>query len=116
LDREHSARFWYYLLLPVFSSRRSVPKEGGTNNRRPQRRNFEAITARPLIFWKALAPILGHPELAEDPNFKELPNRLRIGTAGADFAYFERFAPSLRHEDFVGFGMSWLTMFHGWVL
>jgi hypothetical protein len=81
-----------------------VPKEGGTNNRRPQRRNFEAITARPLIFWKALAPILGHPELAEDPNFKELPNRLRIGTAGADFAYFERFAPSLRHEDFVGFG------------
>jgi formyl-CoA transferase len=26
--------------------------------------------------WKALAPILGHPELAEDPNFAELPNRL----------------------------------------
>ncbi len=26
--------------------------------------------------WKALAPILGNPELAEDPNFAELPNRL----------------------------------------
>jgi formyl-CoA transferase len=26
--------------------------------------------------WKALAPILGNPELAEDPNFTELPNRL----------------------------------------
>ena len=26
--------------------------------------------------WKLLAPILGHPELAEDPNFAELPNRL----------------------------------------
>ena len=26
--------------------------------------------------WKALAPILGHPELAEDPNFTELANRL----------------------------------------
>lgn len=26
--------------------------------------------------WKALAPILGNPELAEDRNFTELPNRL----------------------------------------
>ena len=26
--------------------------------------------------WKALAPILGNPELAEDPNFSQLPNRL----------------------------------------
>jgi formyl-CoA transferase len=26
--------------------------------------------------WKALAPILGNPELAEEPNFTELPNRL----------------------------------------
>ena len=26
--------------------------------------------------WKALAPILGHRDLAEDPNFTKLPNRL----------------------------------------
>jgi formyl-CoA transferase len=27
--------------------------------------------------WKALAPILGHPDMADDPNFAELPKRLQ---------------------------------------